>query len=132
MLLAMGRTLAEFEEEAGAPVAQAGADALPARQVRLLDALRTLLAEVDALEPAQLEMQARVEGLTTRTLASRLSLPGGAERTLLAIHRRLYEGEDKASPRERFNRRLRGEAADPGNDDFVELSADRPRGGDWE
>jgi type VI secretion system protein ImpI len=133
-LARLDRALGDVEEEAGVEASPDGLETLPARQQRLLEALRALLAETDAMAPSRLAMQARVDnGAAPRGLAARLPLPGGAERAVLALHRRLFEGDEAGSPRSRFNRRLRsGPSGDPSGDDFVELSADRPRGGDWE
>ncbi|WP_182084182.1 FHA domain-containing protein [Aureimonas sp. ME7] len=132
------RLLCEFLDEFD--VAQPGAgrlDELPELERALLDAVRALVTETDALDPDRLALQARVAepGAGGSSLASRLALPGRAERALLEQYRRLYKGAEASSPRERFARRLGApdrEPADPATAEFVELSADRPRHGEME
>ncbi len=128
-LAAIGRALDDFLGEIGVEAAGEAPDALGARHATLLDALRVLLAEVEALEPGRLELQARVEGdRPAGGLGLRLPVPGRGDRATLALFRRLYQGEDGAGPHGRFARRAgRERPDDPAGDDFVELSADRPR-----
>jgi type VI secretion system protein ImpI len=132
----MDREMRELTDEFGeAPAMPAAAD-LNARladarrqRERLVDAVRELVRDTDRLEPDAIERRAAIEDGRPASLIERVNPASARLRRAWTRFRETYRGTaSDGSPRARFVARLTGTST-PLDDEFEELSADRPRDG---